>query len=150
MSQWWARDRHAARRPFLLARARITAALRGWFAAEGFVEVEPDCLQVSPGNETHLHGVSAGVTGLDGVRRALWLHTSPEFAMKKLLAAGEEKIFALAPVFRAREGSALHTVEFTMLEWYRAGAPYTRLMQDCSAILRLAAGAGPAREAEWR
>ena len=150
MIPWWTPDAHAARRPRLIARARIAAALRGWFAAEGFVEVEPACLQVSPGNETHLHGVAARVAGPDGAAREMWLHTSPEFAMKKLLAAGEERIFSLGPVFRAREGSGLHAVEFTMLEWYRAGAPWTALMQDCATILRLAAEAGLTRRAQWR
>lgn len=150
MTPWWTPDAHAARRPRLLARARIAAALRDWFAAEGFVEVEPACLQASPGNETHLHGVAARFTALDGAPRDMWLHTSPEFAMKKLLAAGEEKIFALGPVFRGREGSALHAVEFAMLEWYRAGAPWTALMQDCASILRLAAEHGLTRQGEWR
>ena len=69
----------------------------------------------------------------------LYLHTSPEFAMKKLLAAGEEKIFAFAPVFRNRERGALHHPEFTMLEWYRAGAAYAAVMADAAALLKLAA-----------
>ncbi len=150
MTPWWTPEAHAARRPRLLARARIAAALRGWFVGQGFVEVEPACLQASPGNETHLHGVAARFTALDGAPRDMWLHTSPEFAMKKLLAAGEEKIFALGPVFRGREGSALHAVEFAMLEWYRAGAPWTALMQDCASILRLATEHGLTRQGEWR
>lgn len=150
MTPWWSRSAHAERRPRLLARARIAAALRGWFASEGFLEVEPACLQVSPGNETHLHGVAARFAGLDGAPRQMWLHTSPEFSMKKLLAAGEERIFALGPVFRAREGSDLHAVEFTMLEWYRAGAPWTALMHDCASLLRLAAEHGLTRRAAWR
>ncbi|MBK9080566.1 MAG: EF-P lysine aminoacylase GenX [Rhizobiales bacterium] len=150
MSRWWSKERHAARRPRLIARARIAAALRGWFADEAFVEVEPAALQASPGNETHLHGFRTEAIGLDGARRELWLHTSPEFAMKKLLAAGEARIFALAPVYRNREGSGLHANEFAMLEWYRAGAPYAALMADCAAILRLAAQAGLTHEARFR
>jgi elongation factor P--(R)-beta-lysine ligase len=130
---------HADRRPFLLARGRIKAALRAWFEAEGFVEVETACLQVSPGNETHLHGFKTELTGTDLARREFYLHTSPEFAMKKLLAAGEEKIFTFAPVFRNRERGVLHAPEFTMLEWYRAGAPYETLFDDCAAILKIAA-----------
>jgi elongation factor P--(R)-beta-lysine ligase len=134
-------DRHADRRPFLLARGRIKAAIRMWFETQGFVEAEPGCLQVSPGNEAHLHAFRTTLTSTNLSRRELYLHTSPEFAMKKLLAAGEEKIFAFAPVFRNREQGALHAPEFTMLEWYRAGAPYRQLWDDCGAILRAAAKA---------
>ena len=142
---FWSPDRHAARRPRLVARARIAAAVRRWFDAEGFVEVDPAALQASPGNETHLHGVRAGLVGADGAPREAWLHTSPEFAMKKLLAAGETQIFALTHVFRNRERTALHAPEFTMLEWYRVGTPLTALMEDCAALLALAA-AGCGRE----
>lgn len=142
ISPWWSPGRHADRRPFLIARGRIKAAIRQWFETQGFVEVEPGCLQASPGNETHLHAFKTERIGTDLERRDLYLHTSPEFAMKKLLAAGEEKIFAFAPVFRNREAGALHATEFTMLEWYRAGAPYETLWDDCAAILRISADAG--------
>jgi len=138
-SPWWTPDRHHDRRPFLLARGRIKTALRNWFNAEGFLEVEPGCLQVSPGNETHLHAFRTEMVGTDLSRRDLYLHTSPEFAMKKLLAAGETKIFAFAPVFRNRERGSLHAPEFTMLEWYRAHEPYEKLWDDCAAILKIAA-----------
>ena len=140
-SPWWDRQAHAVRRPFLLARGRMLTALRGWFAAQGFVEVETSALQASPGNETHLHAFATELVGPDGARRPLYLHTSPEFACKKLLAAGEERIFTFAPVFRNRERGALHHPAFTMLEWYRAREPYERLMQDCAALLRIAAEA---------
>lgn len=132
---------HADRRPFLLARNRIVAALRRWFEAEGFVEVEAAALQVSPGNETHLHAFATALIGDDGREQRLFLRTSPEFACKKLLAAGETKIFDFARVFRNRERSALHHPEFTLLEWYRAGQPYERLMGDCEAVLSAAAEA---------
>ena len=125
----------------LLARGRIKAAIRAWFEGQGFIEVETSCLQVSPGNETHLHAFKTELIGTDLQRRDLYLHTSPEFAMKKLLAAGEEKIFTFAPVFRNRERGALHSPEFAMLEWYRAGAPYETLWDDCAAILKIAAEA---------
>jgi lysyl-tRNA synthetase class 2 len=88
-----------------------------------------------------LHAFTTSLIEPDGNARTLYLHTSPEFACKKLLAAGEEKIFTLAPVFRNRERGALHHPCFTMLEWYRAHAPYDALIQDCSALLRLAAEA---------
>lgn len=132
-------DRHADRRPFLIARGRIKAAIRAWFEGEGFIEVDPGCLQVSPGNETHLHAFRTERVGTDLTRQDLYLQTSPEFAMKKLLAAGEDKIFTFAPVFRNREAGPLHASEFTMLEWYRAGAPYEQLWDDCGGILKIAA-----------
>jgi lysyl-tRNA synthetase class 2 len=138
---WWQSDIHADRRPYLLARGRIVTALRRRFSAQGFLEVEPSILQVSPGNETHLHAFATELTGPDGARCPLYLHTSPEFACKKLLAAGESKIFALVPVFRNRERGALHHPAFTMLEWYRAGAPYEALMEDCAELLATAARA---------
>jgi len=140
-SPWWDARVHADRRPFLRARGRIGTALRRWFEAEGFTEVETSALQVSPGNETHLHAFATELVEPDGARRPLYLHTSPEFACKKLLAAGEQRIFTFAPVFRNRERGALHHPAFTMLEWYRAGEAYERLMQDCGAVLRIAADA---------
>lgn len=140
-SPWWRPDRHADKRPFLLARGRIRAAIRHWFEGEGFIEVETAALQVSPGNETHLHAFATELVAPDGTKRPLYLHTSPEFACKKLLAAGEQKIFTFAPAFRNRERSALHHPAFTMLEWYRAGEPYDRLMEDCGTLLCLAAEA---------
>ncbi|MDR5651513.1 EF-P lysine aminoacylase EpmA [Ruixingdingia sedimenti] len=135
---WWSPERHADRRPALLARNRIQAALRGWLAAEGFTEVDPVALQVSPGNEAHLHAFATEALGYDGAGRAMYLHTSPEFAMKKLLAAGETRIAAFAHVWRNRERGVLHSPEFTMLEWYRAGQGYEVLMADCAALARLA------------
>ncbi len=141
---WWRPEIHARRRPALLARARMSRQVRDWFDAQGFVEVETQALQVSPGNEAHLHALKADWTAPDGTREALWLHTSPEFACKKLLAAGERRIFSLGRVWRDREKGALHHPEFTMLEWYRAGEPYEALMADCQALASLVAD-GPLR-----
>ncbi len=146
----WSKDRHADRRPRLAARARIAGALRGYFEGQGFIEVEPAILQASPGNEAHLHGFETRIVGSDGAASAAYLHTSPEFAMKKLLAAGEERIFALSRVFRNRERGALHAPEFTMLEWYRAGAPYEMLMDDCGEILAIAARESGAQTLSFR
>ena len=140
-SPWWHPENHADRRPFLLARGRIKAALRQWFETQGFVEVETSALQVSPGNETHLSAFATELVGTDEARRRLYLHTSPEFACKKLLAAGEARIFTFAQVYRNRERGALHHPAFTMLEWYRAREPYERLMEDCAELLRIAAEA---------
>ena len=147
---WWRPDIHADRRPFLLARARIAAAVRGFFAEEGFVEVETPALQVSPGNETHLHAFGTDLVGPDGTTRRLYLRTSPEFAAKKLLAAGEPRIFEFARVFRNRERGMAHHPEFTMLEWYRAGAPYTAMMEDCASLLARAAQAGGVATFQYR
>jgi lysyl-tRNA synthetase class 2 len=138
---WWDRDTHGDRRPILLARNRIMAALRELFLDNGFTEVDPACIVMSPGNEPHLHALSLEVTDQDLARRRRYLHTSPEFAMKKLLAAGEERIFSFSRVWRDREGGPRHAAEFTMLEWYRAEEPYERLMEDCAAILMVAAEA---------
>ncbi len=137
-SPWWMPDRHADRRPFLVARGKIKTAIRSWFVDQGFIEVEPAGLQVSPGNETHLHAFATELIGPDLTATPRYLHTSPEFAMKKLLAAGEKKIFAFAPCFRNRERGALHAPEFTMLEWYRAGVPYDVVMDDARELLALA------------
>jgi lysyl-tRNA synthetase class 2 len=149
-SPFWDRARHADRRPFLMARNRIVGALRGWFAREGFVEVETSALQVSPGNETHLHGLATELARPDQRRQTRYLHTSPEFAMKKLLAAGEEKIVSFARVFRNRERGPLHAPEFTMVEWYRAGAPYTAIMADCAAVVAEAGRAAGGARLRWR
>ena len=138
-SPWWAPHVHADRRPFLLARGRIIEALRRWFRAQDFVEVETAILQASPGNETHLHAFATELQDPAGTRAQLYLHTSPEFACKRLLAAGERRIFTFARVFRNRERGALHHPEFTLLEWYRADEPYQSLMDDCAAVLAAAA-----------
>ena len=136
---WWNPDRHADRRPLLLARGRIQTALRGWLAGQDFTEVDPAALQISPGNETHLHAFGTRAIGNDGTARQMYLHTSPEFAMKKLLAAGETRIHTFAHVWRNRERGPLHSPEFTMLEWYRVGQGYATLMGDCMTFMRLAA-----------
>jgi lysyl-tRNA synthetase class 2 len=141
MTPFWDAARHQDRRPFLLARARIVRAVRAWFHAKGFLEVEPAMLVVSPGAETHVAAFEA-----DG----RYLHTSPEFAMKKLLAAGEDKIFFLGKAWRRGEAGPLHAEEFTMLEWYRAGAPYDEIMADCIELMRVACDAVGSKVLRWR
>ena len=136
---WWDAESHADRRPLLLLRGRIKAALRGFFDGQGFTEVECGILGVSPGNEAHLHAFGTEALLPDGSRQQLYLHTSPEFSAKKLLAAGEAKIFEFARVFRNRERGRLHAPEFTMLEWYRAGEDYRAVIADTLALLKLAA-----------
>ena len=140
-SPWWTPARHLDRKPFLLARSSITKALRAWFDEQGFAEVETGILQVSPGNETHLHAPRTELLRTDGSRATRYLRTSPEFAAKKLLAAGESKIFEFARVFRDRERGDLHLPEFTMLEWYRANTAYDAIMADTIVVIAYAAQA---------
>ena len=133
-----------------MARGRITAAIRRWFEARDFVEVETPAVQVSPGNEAHLHAFATEAVGIAGDRRPLYLRTSPEFTAKKLLAAGEPRIFELARVWRNRERGPLHHPEFTLLEWYRAGESYEALMADCASLLLLAAEAAATKTLSFR
>jgi lysyl-tRNA synthetase class 2 len=149
-SPFWARHVHADRRPFLLGRGRIVAALREWFAAHDFVEVETSALQVSPGNETHLHAFASDLVSPAGARSRRYLRTSPELACKKLLSAGEPRIVEFARVYRNRERGALHAPEFTMLEWYRAEAAYEVLMEDCADIVATAARAAGSEQFMFR
>jgi lysyl-tRNA synthetase class 2 len=140
-SPWWLTDRHVDRKPFLEARRAVTRAIRAWFETQGFVEVETGILQTSPGNETHLHAPWTDLTSASGDKSRRYLRTSPEFACKKLLAAGETKIVEFARVFRDRERGPLHLTEFTMLEWYRANDTYDAVIADCITIVAHAARA---------
>ncbi|HJQ60997.1 MAG TPA: EF-P lysine aminoacylase EpmA [Vineibacter sp.] len=146
----WRPDQLTRRLPLLEKRARIQRALRGWFEAQGFVEVETPALQVSPGMEVHLKAFATEIEAPDGRRAPLYLHTSPEFAMKKLLAGGVARLFQFARVWRNGERSDLHHPEFTMLEWYRAGASYESLMGDCETLLRAALAASGSAALAWR
>jgi lysyl-tRNA synthetase class 2 len=150
LSPWWSAERHADIRPFLKARSAITRAVRGWFEAQGFSEVETGILQVSPGNETHLHAPRTELFVPDGSPMTRYLRTSPEFACKKLLAAGETRIFEFAKVFRDRERGDLHLPEFTMLEWYRAGESYDAIMADTIVVIAQAAEATGIRQFSFR
>src|SRR6476659_10703394 len=149
-SPWWSATRHADRKPFLTARAEITRAVRQLLRGNGFAEVETPVLQVSPGNETHLHSPRTELQDSHGQRLTRYLRTSPEFACKKLLAAGEQKIFEFARVFRDRERGDLHLPEFTMLEWYRADTAYDAVMADSIAVIARAAQATGIRQFSFR
>jgi lysyl-tRNA synthetase class 2 len=144
-SPWWTRHVHEDRRPLLLTRARTFAAWRNWFTNKNFLEADVNALQVSPGNEAHIAAFATDFLAPDGARERLYLHASPEFACKKLLAAGETRLFALGHVFRNGERGPLHQPEFTMLEWYRVGAPYRDLIDDAAALCALAAQAAGTR-----
>lgn len=149
-SPWWTPDVHADRRPRLILRNRIAAAFRDWFGRRDFIEVEAAALQVSPGNEAHLSAFATEAIGPDGARQPLYLHTSPEFACKKLLAAGEKRLFSLGAVYRNRERGPLHHPSFTMLEWYRADETYESLMADCAGLVALAAEQAGVRRFAFR
>ncbi len=149
-SPWWSPSRHEDRRPFLLMRGRITLGVRNWFHQAGFIEVETSALQVSPGNEIHLHAPKAMLSDSYGRPFTRYLRTSPEFACKKLLAAGETRIFELARVYRDRERGDKHLPEFTMLEWYRANEEYDAVIDDCIAVIRCAAETAETRQFTFR
>ena len=106
-------------------------ALRAWLWDHGFVEIEVPVLVRSPALEEHLEALPVGDHG--------FLHTSPEFALKRVLAAGLPRIFSLTPCFRAEEWGPLHATEFTMLEWYRVGTDYRGILEDCEALVQACA-----------
>lgn len=122
--------------PRLRRRARLTQATRAFFDARGYLEVETPYAVPAPGEEVHLRTFRTEQEATDGTRRPLWLHTSPEFAMKRLLVGGAGPIFQLARVWRNAEGSTRHAAEFTMLEWYRPGLGFEGLMDETEALLR--------------
>ena len=133
----WHPDTLARKQPFLDVRRAALKAVRAYFQAEGFNEVETPALQVSPGIERHIRPMATQLREPFGEGAApRYLHTSPEFAMKRLLAGGMKKIVQICHVWRDGERSPLHHPEFTMLEWYRAGADYSAVMADCEAVLR--------------
>jgi lysyl-tRNA synthetase class 2 len=132
----WHPDSLAARLPFLRRRTLLTAGTRAFFQSRGYTEVETPYAVATPGEEVHLHALRTEAADAHGHRRQLWLHTSPEFAMKKLLAAGAGPVFQLARVWRNNEGSARHAIEFTMLEWYRPDLSFEGLMDETEALLR--------------
>jgi lysyl-tRNA synthetase class 2 len=145
----WRPDIYAKRRDNLRLRAKVLQAVRAFFVAQDFLEVETPILQISPGLEPHLQAFATTLEGPRGETRELHLHTSPEFGMKKLLVAGEEKIFQMARVFRNGERSPTHHPEFLMLEWYRAGADYTAVMRDTIALVRAATRAAGRQQLSW-
>ncbi len=132
----WHPDSLAARMPFLRRRALLAQGVRAFFDARGYIEVETPYAVAAPGEEVHLRAFRTVQETADGATRPLWLHTSPEFAMKRLLVAGSGPVFQLARVWRNGEGSARHAAEFTMLEWYRPGLPFAGLMDETEALLR--------------
>lgn len=133
-------SRLAARRPMLETRAAILRAARRWFEEEGFLEVETPARVPAPGQETHLEAIEATEPG----RPRRWLVTSPEYHMKRLVAAGFSPIVQLGKAWRAGEQGRHHEPEFTIIEWYRADAPLAAIAADCEALVRVAVGAAAA------
>jgi elongation factor P--(R)-beta-lysine ligase len=151
VQEWWRPDRFAARRARLEQRGRILGAVRSFFAARNYIEVDTPALQASPGLEPHLRAFKTRLYDPRDSRTAeRYLHTSPEFAMKKLLVAGMPRIWQLAHVFRDGERSATHHPEFAMLEWYRVGATYYDLMDECEALVSACQEAAGAEALVWR
>jgi lysyl-tRNA synthetase class 2 len=126
----------ARKRKALSARADIIREIRRFFHGEGYLEVETPLCIPAPAPESHIDAIPCG---------EWYLQTSPELAMKRLMAAGYNRIFQICHCWREGERGRLHIPEFTMLEWYRAGADYLSLMDECEALIRsvaLAAGLG--------
>ncbi len=143
--EWWRPHNLARRKRNLTLRGHAVTATRAFFASHGFTEVETPCLQISPGLEAHLMPFATVLEdGAGEADRPLFLHTSPEFAMKKLLAGGMERIWQMARVFRNAERSDTHHPEFTMIEWYRAGGGLDDLISDCEGLFRATAAAAGA------
>ncbi|HRC27420.1 MAG TPA: EF-P lysine aminoacylase EpmA [Alphaproteobacteria bacterium] len=137
---WWKPEAFASKKEALRCRMGLIRAIRAFFDAQEFWEVETPALQTAPGMEPHLWAFETERLSPDRIAaERLYLHTSPEFAMKKLLVAGAPDIYQIAHVFRNAEGSSLHTPEFTMLEWYRPESGYRQIMDDCVGLLRACA-----------
>lgn len=134
----WHPGRLAARLPFLRRRAALTAATRAFFTARGYLEVETPALVPAPGAEVHIRAFETRFIPHIGAGqgRALWLRSSPELAIKRLLAGGSGPVFELARVWRNGEVSPRHAPEFTMLEWYRPGLSFQGLMEEAEAFIR--------------
>ena len=132
----WHPESLAARMPFLRRRSAVTRRVRGFFEARGYTEVETPYLVPAPGEEVHLRAFSTVREHPDDPDQTLWLNTSPEFAMKRLLVAGAGPIFQFARVWRNGEFSPLHSPEFTMLEWYRPDADMDSLIDETTRLVR--------------
>ena len=137
---WWLPHNFEKVKPYLEIRMNLIRVMRDIFNNKGFWEVETPILQVSPVMDAHIHAFKTKVLDADlKHERDMYLHTSPEFAMKKLLVAGLPKIYQISHVFRNAENSSLHSSEFTLIEWYRANADYRDIMDDCVELLRICA-----------
>ncbi|MBI1327964.1 MAG: EF-P lysine aminoacylase GenX [Alphaproteobacteria bacterium] len=138
--KWWTPERFLRKKPLLEQRMALLRAVRGWFEGGGFWEVETPILQTCPVMDAHIHGFATDLKDRNLAKvKTMYLHTSPEFAMKKLLVAGVEKPYQICHVFRNGDDSPKHSPEFTLVEWYRASTDYKAMMDDCIHMLRHAA-----------
>ncbi|XAO71412.1 MAG: EF-P lysine aminoacylase EpmA [Acetobacteraceae bacterium] len=126
----------ADRLPLLRRRLLVIKAIRAFFEARNYLEVETPYLVPNPGEEVHLKCFGTYLMTPDGQILTRYLHTSPEFAMKRLMAELKSPLFQLARVWRNGEQSATHLPEFTMLEWYRPHASLSDLMDETEALIR--------------
>ena len=150
-ANWWHPDEFSKKYPNLRIRNQILAEIRRFFEEQGFEPVETPILQISPVIDVHIQAFSTELRGVDRkVEKTIYLHTSPEFDMKKLMVAGMEKIYQICPVFRNAEGSKRHRCEFTMIEWYRAEADYYDIMDDCVGLLRTCAKVADIKEYRYQ
>lgn len=139
---WWQPENFAKKKQNLKIRMKIIKAMREFFDKQGFLEVETPALQTMPCADMHIHGFKTDYFGPDLEKvRDYYLHTSPEFEMKKLMVAGVSDLYQICRVYRNGESTKLHSPEFTMIEWYRAGADYRDIMRDCERLLRATAKA---------
>jgi lysyl-tRNA synthetase class 2 len=123
----------------LRLRARLYATIRAFFAARDVLEVETPVLSVAGNTDANIESFSLEFSGrTDGAPRTRWLRTSPEFPLKRLLAAGVGDCYELGRVFRNGEAGGRHNPEFTMLEWYRVGWDHLRLVDETVALVRAA------------
>ncbi|OGL88637.1 EF-P lysine aminoacylase GenX [Candidatus Uhrbacteria bacterium RIFCSPLOWO2_02_FULL_51_9] len=131
-------------------RTEIIRLIREFFWREGFIETDTQIAVALPGQEPELSPVPVTLHNEKGAPRKFYLQTSPEFAMKKLLAAGFGKIFQMCKCFRDYESfGGLHNPEFTMIEWYRANATYTDIMDDTERLFKYVAEQTGVRAVAW-
>ena len=128
---WWQPELFKNKIPYLKKRVEIIYQIREFFNSRDYLEVETPALQISPCMEPHLQAFKTEHLGEE-----IYLHTSPEFAMKKLLVAGLPKIYQISKTFRNEHQSSLHSPEFSLLEWYQTGLSYKDMMQETMALLR--------------
>ena len=127
--------RPTASREMLQQRAALLARARGFFAARGVLEVDTPMVVNAPVTDAHIHSAQVMFEG-DAGKRRFFLHTSPEYAMKRLLAAGTGDIYQICHVVRALERGRLHNAEFTLIEWYRLDFSLAALMSEVEELVR--------------
>lgn len=150
-AMWWHPENFSQKIGDLRVRNAIIKQIRRFFDDQEFDEVETPILQICPVIDTHIRAFATDLRSVSGeVEKTMYLHTSPEFAMKKLMVGGCSKIYQICHVFRNAEGSKRHSPEFTMIEWYRTNADYADIMRDCEELLRACAKAANIEEYKYK